>query len=77
MKTGEISRPVKMGNSYSIFKVLDIKPRKEETFDHVKNRIKVELRKSLREKIEKEWLIGLRKKIPVFIYESNLKNALG
>lgn len=77
MKIGEISRPVKMGQSYSIFKVLDMKPKKQKSFDQVKNRIKVELRKSLREKREREWLAGLRKKISVIIYESNLKNALG
>ena len=77
MKVGEISRPVKTGMSYSVFKVLDIRPRKEKTFEQVQNQIKVELRKIFREKKEKEWLTGLKKKIPVLIYESNLKKALG
>ncbi len=77
MKVGEISKPIKIDKSYSIFKVLDIKPRKERNFEQVQNRIKVELSKSLREKREKEWLTDLRKKFPVIIYETNLKKALG
>ena len=77
LKVGDISKPVKMGMSYSVFKVLDIRPGKEKAFKQVHNQIKAELRKTLRKKREKEWLTGLRKKIPVLIYESNLKNALG
>ncbi|MCH7954140.1 MAG: peptidyl-prolyl cis-trans isomerase, partial [Candidatus Marinimicrobia bacterium] len=44
MSVGDISKPVKIGKSWSLFKILSVKEPEYEPFDNVQNRILVDFR---------------------------------
>jgi len=75
LKLGEVSEPIKIGNGYSIIKILSEKPETLKTFDESKKIASARLRKELLKKQEEEWYSKLRNKIDITIYEKNLERA--
>ncbi|MBN1560079.1 peptidylprolyl isomerase [candidate division KSB1 bacterium] len=68
MKAGEISEPIKIGNRYSIIKILERQADAPKPFDQVRLAIRREKRIARRDQLNREWMDELRKKYPVFVY---------
>ena len=75
VKAGEITDPIKIGNTYSIVKVLSEKPATLKTYAEAKRTASARLRRSLLIEREKEWLTELHNRIDVVVYEKNLEQA--
>lgn len=65
MKKGEISDLIKMGQNYSIIKILDIIPPTQKTFDEVKFQVRNEVRKQQTIQRENDLIQQLKEDIPV------------
>ncbi len=74
-KVGEVRGPIVMGSNYYVIKVLGRKPEREKTFKEARFDIEKDLRARLIKQTEKKWMQELHKKMPVVIFEKNLKNA--
>jgi parvulin-like peptidyl-prolyl isomerase len=75
MKKGEVSGLIKMGQNYSIIKILDILPPTEKTFDEVKFQVKNEVRKHQTTQREKDLIQKLTEEIPVKVYSERISNS--
>ncbi len=71
---GEVAGPIKIGNSYSIIKVLSEQDETYRTFEESESRIKINLQSELRKKREQEWKKELRDNIQVTVFENRINN---
>jgi parvulin-like peptidyl-prolyl isomerase len=76
LETGEIAGPIKSGNAYSIIKILDVKEKEQKPFDDAKSRVQYDLKKSLVSERRQQWLAEIREKVPVYIYEGQLRRTI-
>ncbi len=74
-KVGEIRGPLKMGSNYYIIKVLKRRPERQKTYEEARFDVERDLRSQLTRSREKAWLDSLRQKMPVVIFEKNLKDT--
>ncbi len=74
-KVGEIRGPFKMGSNYYIIKVLKRRPERQKTYEEARFDVERDLRSQLTRQREKMWLDSLREKMPVVIFEKNLKDT--
>ncbi len=74
-KVGEIRGPLKMGSNYYIIKVLKRRPERQKSYEEARFDVDRDLRTRLTREREKEWLAQLRKKMPVVVFEKNLKET--
>lgn len=72
MKVGGISGPIKLGNNWSVIKLLEIKPATVKTFDEARALILQELKPKMLSERKELWLKELRSRIPVAIYDKVL-----
>jgi len=75
LEIGGIAGPIKVGNNYSIIKLLNIQEQSYKTFEDSKRFIKSKVNKLFRENREKEWMDALRKEIEITIYENRLQKT--
>ncbi len=73
MKTGEISEPIRMGNRYSIIKILDRQDGILKPFEEVRLKIRRAEKIRLRDQFNDEWMTQLRNTYKVVIYEDVIK----
>jgi len=74
-KVGEIRGPIAMGRNFYVIKILGRKPEREKTYKEARMDVEKDLRTRLIKQREKRWMQELRKKMPVVIFEKNLKNT--
>ena len=72
---GGVTDPVRIGNGYSILKVLSEKPETLKTFEEAEKLVASRLNRERAAEREKQWLQELRKKIPVVIYDNHLEKT--
>jgi parvulin-like peptidyl-prolyl isomerase len=75
MQPGEISDLIKMGNNFSIIKLLDIKPETIQPFEQVRFQVENELKRVQFTNREREWIEQLRKENTIKIDEKLLAGA--
>lgn len=75
VEVGGVTDPIRIGNGYSIIKVLSEKPETLKTYEEAQRLVQARVRRLERERLEKEWLESLRKKIDVVIYDKALEEA--
>jgi len=75
MKKGETSGLIKMGQNYSIIKILDILPPAEKTFDEVKFQVRNEARKQQTIDRENQIIKQLTEEFSVKIYTDRIQQA--
>ena len=74
-KVGEIRGPIKMGSNFYVIKILGRKPERQKSFKEARFDIEKDVRAGLTKQREKEFMQELRKKMPVVVFEKNLKNT--
>ncbi len=74
-KVGEIRGPIAMGSNYYVIKILARKPEQQKTFQEARFDVEKDLRSRLIKLREKELMQELRKKMPVVVFDKNLKNT--
>ena len=75
LNEGVILAPVKVGNTYRIFRLEKKLPAMNKSFDEAKSEIFSHLQELLTEQLEKDWVSGLRQKSEINIYLENLNYA--
>lgn len=75
MKKGETSGLIKMGQNYSIIKILDILPPAEKTFDEVKFQVRNEVRKQQTIDRENQIIKQLTEEFSVKIYTDRIQQS--
>lgn len=73
MRTGEISEPIRMGNRYSIIKILDRQAGQLKPFEEVRLAIRRNEKIRLRDQLNNEWMTKLRNTYKVVIFEDVIK----
>ena len=72
VNVGDVAGPIKIGNNYSIIKVLSEQEKSYRTFEESKNRVKAKVQSEMRKKREEEWKKELRDNIAVTVFENRL-----
>lgn len=72
VNVGEVAGPVKIGNNYSIIKVLSEQEESYQAFEESKNKVKAKVQSEMRKKREEEWKKELRDNIKVTVFEKRL-----
>lgn len=72
MQVGSISEPVKLGNNWSVLKLLEIRPETGKTFAEARPAILQELKPKMLSERKEQWLKELRGQISVAIYDNVL-----
>jgi len=75
MREGEIVGPIKVGNAYSVIKLLDKKESELKSYEEAASRIKFDLRRKMQEEKREQWLAKLRSEMAILVYEGNLRNT--
>jgi len=68
--------PIRMGNKYSVFKVEDILPAVQKTFEESRREVERDYRMDTQKQLEEDWLKRLRTEVSIKIYEENLRGAM-
>jgi len=75
-QVGGVTEPIKIGDGYSIIKVLSKKAPEPKTFEEAENIASAKVRRDQIAELESLWIAELKKKIDVVIYEKNLQIAM-
>ncbi|MFZ5516282.1 MAG: peptidylprolyl isomerase [Candidatus Zhuqueibacterota bacterium] len=76
VEVGGVTDPIKLGDGYSIIKVLGKKAPEPKTFEEAENIASAKVRRDQITERESVWIAELKKKIDVVIYEKNLQDAM-
>jgi peptidyl-prolyl cis-trans isomerase C len=76
LEIGEVSNPIKVGNQYSVIKVMNKTPEKLANLDAVKEKVTSDFRKMKLQNDLSKWIDQLKKTTIIAVYESQLKRAL-
>lgn len=75
MNVGQISNPIKMGDKYSVIKVIE---KKEETIpllENLKPRVIADLKRTKRLTLRESWIDSLRSSTTVAVYRTNIEKV--
>ncbi len=72
---GEVTDPIKIGEGYSIVKVLNVIAPTYKTYEESKNVVTSKVRRIAYENREKKWIEELRNRINFVVYENNLAKS--
>ncbi|MBD3290133.1 hypothetical protein GF337_15105 [candidate division KSB1 bacterium] len=71
---GEVAGPIKIGNNYSVIKVLSEQDAKYQSFEDAKPRIRIKVQSDMRKKREQQWKEDLNEEIKVTVYDNRLED---
>lgn len=77
MKAGDISKPIKVAEGFSVIKALERQSGVLDDFSKNANRAKRELRNFRRDQLQQQWMDGLKASVAVVINESEIRKEAG
>ncbi|MBN1541441.1 peptidyl-prolyl cis-trans isomerase, partial [candidate division KSB1 bacterium] len=75
LEVGQVSDPIPVRGTFSVIHVSDIKEAIQLPFDEVRDRVYQQLRISLHNRYKNEWLVNVRKSVPVRVYPEVLDHV--
>lgn len=76
VEIGGVTDPIKLGNGYSIIKVLGKRDPEKKTFEESKRIAKAKFRRLKIDERESQWISEMKEKVDFVIYDNNLEKAM-